>query len=53
MSIADQQAIEMLNSLVKKHKKKFQRNRNLPAAKRKPAVTGGTGIAYAATKITP
>ena len=51
MSIADQAAIEMLNSLVQKHKKKYKRQRKLKAAKRKPAVIGGAGVAYGSTKI--
>lgn len=51
MSLADQVAIEMLNSLVKKHKTKFKRKRKLSAAKIKPAVTGGAGVAYGAGKL--
>ena len=45
--------VDMLNSVVRKHKKKFQKNRELPAAPSKPAVTGGVGVGFGATKISP
>lgn len=43
--------VEALNSVVRKHKRKFQRERTLPAAAKKPPVSGAAGVAYGATPI--
>lgn len=49
---SDEVVIEYLNSVVRKHKFKYKRERALLPAKQKPQVTGGSGVAYGATKIT-
>lgn len=49
---SDGQFVRNLNTIARKHLSRFKRTRKLSAATSKPAVKGGSGVAFGADKIT-